>query len=137
VQRVSGHISGDDHSYPLILPGCHPVADALQSQGGADTGRLELHSGAALEGTGAINPLQHADDIRPHCFGLVDCRLSAQIDLAYIAGLEVAAAHQLQKRHGSHGSGILMGIGNGHPLNPDPSRELFRINIPLAGELSS
>ncbi len=135
-QWVFGHIRGYDHSHPVLILPRQPVALALQSQGGGDAGRLHLHCAAFLEGALPIDLLQHAYDIGAHGLGLISRGLRSHIDLSDLLRLQAAAPHQEQKGHGGHGGGILMGIGNGHPLYAYSLDQLARIYAPAAGGLA-
>ena len=113
-----------------------PVYDVLESDGGADAGRLEFHGGALLEGAGAKDPLQHPDDIGADCLRLVDARLGPDVDPPNLLGKEVVSLNQLQDRRCGHGGGVLVGIGDRHLLDADSSCELLGLDPPRPRELA-
>ncbi|VVB71637.1 Uncharacterised protein [uncultured archaeon] len=85
---------------------------------------------------GTKKPLEHAYNIGSNGLGLIHCGLCSHIDLADLIRLKLISLHQIKRGHGSHGSGILMRIGNGHSLNSNSAGQFTWIDVPGFGELS-
>ena len=119
-----------------VVLGCGPVAEALQGKGGADAGGLELHCGAILKRALSIDLLQHAHDVGSYGLGLINGRLSSDINFADILWDQGRTAASDPGENGSHGGCILVSIRNRHALNADSFNQLAGIDAPIKGELS-